>query len=213
MKFSPILTSSLIINPLRYFFATYTSQYGFLWDPNEKISTMEIGSVNDFNEIPLQQKPRILVNRGTYVLSKAGLSDNRLDGKDLFATGGLDNKKNTIWINGQASITIETTNEGTCEMLTDMVSVFLVWARPLICSTQGFNELGLPMQISECVVNREDREKFTATLTFPYVVEQQWRVDLDPIKFKSMLVNLTSPPVAGPTPGSTEQITTSISLP
>ena len=206
MNFSPILVSSLLVTPLRYFFSTYTAKYGFIWNVDPKISTIEIGTVNDFNQVPVQKKPRILINRGSYIITKSGLSDSRLDGKDLFATGGLDNKTNSVWINGQASITVEGTNEGTIEMLLDMVSVFLVWARPLLSSSQGFHEMGLPMQVSECTISHEDIEKFTSTIMFPYSVEQQWNVWLDPIKFKSIVANIIAP-------NTTPQVSTTITSP
>lgn len=190
MRFSPLLISATIIEPLRYFFKFYTKGQGLIWDEDEKIRTVDIGTVNDFHQIAPQRKPRILVDRGSYMISKTGLTDNLAEAKGIKELYGKSDRTNQVWIDGQAQIIIEAWKEGTCELLADMVSHFIVWSRPLLCDTQGFNEFGLGMQVSSCQPDKEDKEKFKVNIAFPYRMEEHWNVTWDSIKIKSFLTTI-----------------------
>lgn len=193
MIFSPVLLSSLIIEPLRYFFSQAPKiENGLYWNPDEKISNMEIGSVNDFHAIPLQKKPRILVNRGNYVITKSGLTDNLTQAPGIVASKGAMDHKNMVWVNGMAQIIIEAQQEGTCELMTDMVTHFIAGTRPIIMNTLNFNDFGLDMNVSTCDVDKEDIEKFKVVISIPYRFEDHWQVKFDAIKFKSMYVTLVN---------------------
>jgi len=190
MRFSTLLVSSLIIEPLRYFFGNYTNDQGLKWDPDDKVRTIEIGTVNDYNTIKIGANPRILVNRGTFMISKAGLTDNLAESKGTYELKGASNRINKVEISGMSQIVIEARNEGTCELIADMVSHFIIWTRPLLCDTQGFREFGLNMQVSDCQADREDTEKFKTVITVPYITEEHWKVDLDSLKLKGFFLEL-----------------------
>lgn len=191
MRFSPLLLSSLIVSPLRYFFANYSGQAGLVWNKDEKISTIEIGTVNDYNKIALESRPRIMVSRGSYRISKSGLTDSMVEAPDIYKVMGKSERTNLVYIDGVAQIIIEARNEGTCELISDMVSHFIVWARPLLCDTQGFNEFGMDMQVSDCMpAEQENTEKFRVVISFPYRMEEDWMVKQDSLKLKGFFIEL-----------------------
>lgn len=192
MRFSPLLVSSLIVEPLRYFFSQFPKREGQLfWDPDEKIRTIDVGTVNDFHTIGRQIKPRVLVNRGNYTISKSGLTDNLAQAKGIRELQGRSERTNLVWINGVAQIIIETTQEGTCELITDMVTHFVAGTRPFLMNECGFKDFGLDMGVSSCdVEGTEDTEKFKVVLSVPYSYEDSWMVTFDAIKFKAMYVGL-----------------------
>jgi hypothetical protein len=182
-----------MVEPLKFFFKQFPQEEGALfWDPDEKKTTIEIGTVNDFNKVPLQIKPRILVNRGNYTISKSGLTDNMTQAPGIKSVFGASERKNMVWVNGVAQIIIESTQEGTCELITDMVTHFIAGTRPFICNDMGFKEFGLDMGVSSCEVDREDTEKFKVVLNVPYSYEDHWMVRFDAIKFKAMYLTLMS---------------------
>lgn len=191
MRFSPLLVSNLIILPLRYFFSNYTSQANLIWNEDEKKRTIEIGTINDYNQIKIGSMPRILVGRGTYNIGKVGLTDNLAESKGIFESFGGSNRINMVQISGTIQIVIEARNEGTCELVTDMVSHFIVWSRPLLCDTQKFNEFGLNMQVSDCQPDKEDTEKFKTVITIPYLTEEHWTVKQDALKLKGFFIELS----------------------
>lgn len=193
MIFSPVLLGSLIVEPLRYFFSQAPRvKDGLFWDPDEKVSNIEIGTVNDFHKVAIQTKPRILINRGNYVITKSGLTDNMTQAKGIVESYGKNERKNMVWVRGAAQIIIEANQEGTCELMTDMVAHFIAGTRPIICNTLGFQDFGLDMNVSSCDVDKEDTEKFKVTINLPYSFEDHWQVKFDSIKFKTMYLSLVN---------------------
>jgi hypothetical protein len=187
MRFSPILVSNLIILPLRYFFSHYAGS-DLKYDSDPATSKIEIGSVNDFNKIEIQAKPRVMVNRGSYSITKTGLTDSMAEGETMNETKGLRDERNMVFINGSASVMIESMNEGTGELVTDMVSHFLVWCKPFICNTQGFKDFASPLTVSDPQVGREDKEIFQTTISVPYMMEEHWNVKTDALKLKGFFL-------------------------
>jgi len=192
--FSPLVVTKLIVLPLRYFFSTYTGGYDLHWDKDEKKSTIEIGGINDFHKVPLQLLPRILVDRGDYQIIKTGLTDNMAQ---RFIPAGTtvnnnDDRINMVFIQGQAQIIIEARNKGTCELVTDMVSHFIVWSRPFLCDTQGFKEFGLPMTVTTCSPDKEDTDKFKVIISFPYMMEEEWTVRQEALGLKGFFLSMTA---------------------
>lgn len=192
MVFNPLLVSALIVNPLRYFFANYASKVELQWDPDPKKSQIEIGTVNDFNTIPLEQKPRVLIDRGNYQIQKTGLTDNMMSAPGVKESLGLMHRTNMVFIQGMMVVNVEANNEGTCELITDMVSNFIVWSRPILCDSQGFKEFGLPMQVSQPQVVQEAKEKFSVQISFPYIKEENWTVNQDAIKIKNIFQTVSA---------------------
>jgi hypothetical protein len=189
-RFSPNFVSMIIVKPLRYFFTNYAGpDLKYSEDPKE--TKIDISSVNNYNKIELQEKPRILVDRGGYQISNTGLSDNMAEALPMDVTFGLDKRTNMVFINGQASITIEARNEGTCELVTDMVSHFLVWTKPYICNSQGFKNFAVPMSVSPCTPSKEDTEIFQVVISVPYLMEELWQVQNDALKINGFIQSLT----------------------
>jgi hypothetical protein len=193
-QFSPLVLESLIVEPLRYYFSTNTEQFKLIWDPDEKKRSMDIGAVNDFNKIPMQEKPRVLVDRGAYGANKTGIAHNMMSQKTFGETGGLIDKENLLFVQGTASVIVEARQKGTCETLTELVSRFLVWSSPQICAAAGFKEFAIPIQVSTCtVVNPEqETEIFSTTISVPWMKEDVWRVYTDGILFKSFVLKLVA---------------------
>ena len=200
--FSPFHLTRLVVEPLRYFFANYVGPE-YQWDPDDRISKIDITSVNNFNLTAIQINPRILVDRGTYEIVKTGVTDNLAFSKSLVENRGLTKRTNIVQIRGQMSIIIEARNEGSVEILTDMVSHFLVWTRPMICDSQGFNDFGLPMTVSNPSVAKEDIEKFTVTISFPYFAEEDWTTSNDAVTLRGYFYSATND-----SPGANETVST-----
>jgi len=190
MRFSPLLISNLIVKPLRYFFSNYAGE-DFLYDSDPKKTKIEIGSINDFHKIAIQEKPRILVNRGSFRYNGVGLDDNLAQGKSMFQTKGLQDKANMVLVQGEASVIVEARQEGTVELLADMVGHFLIWTRPFLCNTQGFKHFALPQTVSEPTLGKEDKEIFQVTIQVPYMMEEQWNVKSDALKLNEFFLTLT----------------------
>lgn len=189
MQFSPLTTPALILGPLRYFFSTYGGQNKLAWSDDPKQSDLEIDYLNNLHKIPLQQRPRILVDRGSYRMDKTGVTDNMAQAKSLHQTQGLDERINFILYTGEAQILIEARQQGVCELLTDMVTHFIAWTRPLLCDTQGFKEFGMPMQVGACRLLEgaaEDDHKFQVTISLPYIKEEQWQIKNDGVLLKAI---------------------------
>jgi hypothetical protein len=191
MRFSPLLVSNSIIQPLRYFFSNYAGA-DFKYNLDEKITKIEIGAVNDFNKIPVGVKPRVLVNRGTFQIRSTGLDDSQATAKSTLETKGLTDKKNMVFIFGEASVLIESFHEGSVELLTDMVTHFLVWSKPFLCNTQGFKNFATPMTVTEPKVSKEETEVFQTIITVPYMMEEHWQVKSDALKLKDFFITLAS---------------------
>lgn len=190
MRFSPLLVTDLIVKPLRYFFTHYAKQANLVWDEDDKVRTIEVGTVNDYNTIKLEARPRVLVGRSDYQILKTGLTDNLAQSKSIGELKGKSDRTNMVYIRGNAQIIIEAREQGTCELITDMVSHFIVWTRPLLCDTQGFNEFGMPMMVSECSPDKEITEKFKVIITVPFMMEEDWRVSQDTLKIKDFFIDL-----------------------
>jgi hypothetical protein len=189
-RFSPSFVSTLLVKPLRYFFENYAgSDYRYSDDPKE--TKIEIASANNYFRLPLQEQPRIIVDRGDFVINGVGLSDNLAESDGTKANLGLTNRTNFVLISGTAQITVQSRNEGTCELITDMVSHFFIWSRPLICDTQGFKQFAQPVSVSRCQQTKDDTEVLENTISFPWMMEEAWTVRDDALKLKSYYMNMS----------------------
>lgn len=189
MYFNPHYIEALIAEPLKYFFSTYTKNSKFVWDEDEKKRTVEIEYKNNVHMVTDNERPRILVERGTYQITKTGLTDNLAEAKSVYETSGLEDRINMVFYQGNASLIIEARQKGSCEILADMASHFILWSRPFLCSTQGFKEFGLPMTVGECELDagaEDGVEKFRVQIQLPYMKEEHWRVANDAVKIKNI---------------------------
>lgn len=185
-RFSPSFVSTLIVKPLRYFFANYAGD-DLKYDDDPKQTKIDIASVNNFFKIEIQEKPRISVDRGSFAIVKSGLSDSLAEGKAMSETLGLRDEVHFVMINGEAQIIIDAKSEGTCELITDMVSHFLVWTKPYLCNSQGFKSFADPLSVSPCSIAKEDNEILRTTITIPYTFEELWSVKNDALKLKDAI--------------------------
>lgn len=166
----------------------YTQGANFFWDPDPNKRTLEISEVNDFHKVALNERPRILVDRGGYQINKTGLSDNLAYAPPMKKTQGLQVMTNFLLYSGTAIVTIEARQQGTCDLLADMATHFIAWTRPLLCNSQGFKEFGLPMMVSPCApTSEEDDEKFQVVVQLPYIKEEEWVVRDDGIILKNVI--------------------------
>jgi hypothetical protein len=201
LTFHAGMVAPLIVDPLRYFFANYTKEGSNLyWDPDEKLRTVDIGEAFDFNKTALQEKPRIIVARGPYAVNKIGLTDNLAEAKAFATTGGRKDFRHLLLYNGSASMLIEARNKGTCELLATMVGRFMVWSRKLLCDSQMFKDIGLPMTMSECMMQPDEDPaitKFQIQMSFPWIREELFRIQDDGVTLKKILMTPTysSPPL------------------
>ena len=189
MQFSPLLLTSSIVEPLRYYFSSYGKPDGFLWSQDEKKRTVEIGDAYDMHKIAFQERPRILVSRGVYSINKVGLSDSLAEGIKFSDNKGLKKNTHMLLYTGTATMTIEARNKGTCELLTDMATHFIAWSRGPICDTQGFKNFADSMTVGECATTQDqDDVTFQITVQMPYVKEEQWTMRDDGVLLKSFLL-------------------------
>lgn len=192
MTFSPILIPALIIEPLKYFFSTYGVSSKLVWNEDEKKRSVDIDHMNNFFKVALEERPRILVDRGPFQINKVGITDNLAEQQRFKETSGLKDRINMLLYQGTATILIEARNMGTCEILADMTSHFLNWARPEICNSQGFKDFGGNVSVSSCqLTEKENTEKFQVQIQIPWIKEEHWRVRDDGVAIKNILNNLT----------------------
>lgn len=190
-KFSPLLVTASILEPLRYFFSAYGDPTQFTWSEDERKRTVDIADVHDYNKVPLQERPRILVSRGNYNISKIGLSDNLSEGLPFGMNRGLKQNKHMLLYSGTATIIIEARNKGTCELLTDMVTHFIAWSRAEICDTQDFKNFADALTVSECApTNDQDDTTFQTTVQVPYMKEEHWMIRDDGPSLKGYLLKV-----------------------
>lgn len=191
MYFSPAYLSALIVRPLRYFYENYGPP-DLKWTNDPKTSLIEIDTINNFNKIPIQNKPRILVSRGQYSVAPTGLTDNMAQADSVFASKGIRHSRNMVLIQGVAQIMLEARNEGTVERLVEMTQHFLSWTSPMIADAHGFKNFAQTLNVSTCNPSRDDTEIFACTINIPWIREEQWKVDgKDDVKIKNFLMTIT----------------------
>lgn len=188
---SPAYLSSLIVEPLRWFFERHVSE-DITWSPTPELSGIEIDTINNFNKIKIQAKPRLLISRGGYSISGVGISDNLLSGKDFSETRGLKYSEYMSILNGVSQILIEARSEGVVEKVLDIVSHFISWSGPLICATHNFKQFGSNLGISPCTPSKEDIEIFQATISIPWSKEEVYRYSTEGIQLKQFLLQISS---------------------
>lgn len=189
MLFSPAYISNLIVRPLRYFFENHAPEE-LRWDIDDKKSCIEIDTINNFNKVKIQAKPRILVSRGQYSVNPVGLTDNLASARSIYEMKGSTDKINMVTIQGVAQIMVEARNEGTCEKVLDVAQHFLAWTAPMIANAHGFKQFALPLNVSTCNPNKEDTEIFSCTINVPWFREEHWSVKSDDVSIKNFLLTL-----------------------
>ena len=190
--FSAPFISSLIVGPLRYFFNQYGPPNSLLWSSDVNQTEIEIDTVNNFHKIAIGQKPRVLVERGQFGISPTGLTDNMAEQVNVGITLGKTNRTNFLLYTGQASVIVQSRQEGTCERVADLAHHFLLWSAPYLCSTQGFKTFAKNLIVGPCTPSSEDVEIFEVQIAVPWVKEEAWSVSNDAITIKGIDLFLSS---------------------
>lgn len=188
--FSPLYITNAIVTPLRYFFHKMApAKFKYLLDDREN-SDIQIDSVNNLFQQVMGVKPRILIDRGSFIVDRTGLTDNMSYSTPLSNKTPVKQTRSLVLIRGSAEIIIEASTEGTVELLTDIVQHFIVWTRPQICEFLGMKEFGLPLQVSSVQPTSEDREKFAVRISVPYIKEEENFIQENGFKIKDILTDM-----------------------
>lgn len=180
-KFHPLLITRTLIRVLQFCFGQMPNP-DYKWDPDPVKSALDIRVVNDKDEQTndsIQKRPRIIVSRGSYQISESGLGQSMTDADPVQVAKGAGQSKHMHVINGSFSVIVEANNEGTVEMLTDMVATFLTWSSVHICNTFGFNKFALPLFVGEPAMDKEDVEKFKVVINGNYLAESHYKINRD----------------------------------
>ena len=188
---SPAYLSALIVEPLRWFFERHVPK-DIAWNSDPAISSIEIDTINNFNKILIQAKPRILISRGGYSISGTSISDSLFSGKSFTETKGLKYSEHLNMLNGVSQILIEARSEGVVERILDITSHFVSWTGPLICTTHNFKQFGANLNISPCTPGKDDTEIFQASINVPWSREEIYKSSTEGIQLKQFLLRLTS---------------------
>jgi hypothetical protein len=193
--FSIGAVAQAIIVPLRYYFSTYSLGANFVWNEDERLRTMDIFESQDLNRIPLGEKPRVVVTRGGFSAAGTGLSNNLATGVSFGAKKGDQYNQNMAMYQGQATVLIEARTKGACELLSDMVTHFIIWSQPLLCDTQGWKQFGLPLSVSDCNITAGEDPgivKFQVQVNVPWLKEERWLARTDGPELKKLLLEVTN---------------------
>ena len=188
--FSPLALRYAILEPLRYlFFRAAPPELRYSGNPAEtKIVICAKNSMVE--ETPVQIKPRILLGGGGYVFNRAGLTDNMSSQAPMTESFGAIDSQNMLIVQGSNTLVIEAADEGVALLLADMASNFITWSSPHICNTFGFKTFGFPLQVSSVEMDKEDKEKFTASIGIPWVFESRWKIKEDALKLKDFFISI-----------------------
>lgn len=191
-KFSPLIIHRVVLDSLRYFFSN-VSREELRWSSDPKETGILIDTVNNIlvKGEAAQKKPRILFSRGPYTIQKTSLTGDLAEGKYAHQTFGRHHSKHMNIVNGSFTIIIEAYHEGTAELLADMVATFLTWSSDHVCNMFRFKQFGYPMQVQECTLDEENKEKFKIVIGSGYTTETCWTLDEDAIKLKGLTLALT----------------------
>ena len=191
VKFSPLIIHAIMLTVLRYFFRNCPREE-LRWDEDVKKTHVIIETVNNIINLDdeYQKKPRILITRGPYTIQKTSLTGDLVEGKAAQDTFGLKQSTHMNLIGGQIVVTIEASEEGTCELLADMVSTFMTWSSDHICNTYRFKKFGYPMYVQDCQLDEENKEKFKIVVSTEYLTETSWELREDAIKLKGLYLDL-----------------------
>lgn len=181
INFTPLTVVTFFRDVLQAYFRQANPE--MRWS-NDKDSKLWIGTVNDYHQsVAYQKLPRILVTRGGV---SAGIR---------FINDSLEVKQNgkhysTMPINGSLMVIVEASDEGTTEILGEVVRRLIVRAKPMIESEFGFQAFAREWSMSECQPDREDKEKFKITIQIPYIVEDRWYQEQEEVLLKGVLLEL-----------------------
>jgi hypothetical protein len=182
--FSPFMLRATFLDTLVYFFSrTPMQELRYSVDPEQTKIVIDTTDNKNSGEL-VQNKPRILVNTGGYMISRMGLTDSLAErNPDAPYVGAIDNR-NIVMVRGAGTILVEAAEEGVALMLSDMVSCLFTWNVQAICNTFGFKDFGFPLQVSQPMPAKEDVEKYQVSIHIPWVFESAWSQKEDALRMK-----------------------------
>lgn len=189
--YSPLYVTTFIRDLLRELFKEYGGEQ-YSWDSDPKKSKITIGTVNDnHSNARTQQFPRILVQRGPLQCNSQFLSNNlRIRESGGISRGGKDIHRQDI--HGSMLIIVEARNEGSCELVGDLVRQFIAWSKLFIETTFGFQAFARQLSVGTCDMDREDTEKFKININIPYTVEDGWEIEGNLTRLNHIFSSLSS---------------------
>lgn len=188
INFNPLTVVTFARDCLRKLFMEFSDEYAWAEDPNE--SKIWIGTVNDYNAaVPIQKIPRILLQRGDVVTNTLSISNSL---EHVHGTPNDIVKNFRKDLQGMLNIIVETTSEGSCELLAENVRRFLVWSKPFIEEEFGFQRFAHQVSVSSCMPDRENKEKFKIQIAIPYIVEDRWFTQQVYIRLKAIFQEVKS---------------------
>lgn len=193
LRFNPAVVGDVITLPIKHFFEENGKDYGLHFSEDDASTQIRITTVNDINRRTRSFYPAIYVDRGGYGVRSLSISDSMSEQLPFPKTGGITDRINSQLIEGTATINLIAAQEGTLELMIDIVSHILTWSSPVICDVLGFKRFGIPMQVSSVAIQEHadnGTAVFRAQIQFPYSKEEHWKSYNDGVKLKSMLQNL-----------------------
>jgi hypothetical protein len=192
-KYNPLAVTASFVGPLRYWFGTYGASQQAQWTEDPNTRQIEIEYANNLHKVPIQERPRILIDRGPVSVTKSGLDEDLATAKPFSQTRGIMDRTNFLLYNGSIQMIVEARQQGTCEKIADMACHFLAWSRPFICGSQGLREAVFPMDIGNCQLlpMSEDDEKYSITVNMPFMHEERWHVGNQGIILKDIQYQLS----------------------
>lgn len=187
--FSPLKLEYAILTPLRKFFSDYAGE-DFKYSNDIRQTKIVIKATHDLNSEEVNHAPRIIVDRGGYTITKNFITEGMSSQDPLGITKGLTKQKRHAVIAGEAAIIVEAREQGTCELLTEMTSLFLAWTGDHICRTYGFKKYADPLSISPCMNSKNDDDIFQCQIRIPYQAEMLWKFENDAVILKDIGVDL-----------------------
>ena len=187
-NFNLLSVVTFIKDTLRKLFLEFSDE--FKWSSSPTESKIWIGTANDYNaEEILQKIPRVLIQRGSIMMNTNFISNN------LEYVEGTPNdltKHKRQDLQGDITIIVETNSEGACEVLAEQIRRFIGWSKPFIESEFGFQAFARQVQISPCIPDRENKEKFKIQLVIPFSIEDRWETKQVYIKLKAIFQEIKS---------------------
>lgn len=185
--FNPLKASRAVLIPIRALFTYYAPDH-LKYNNDVSETKILIDTANNFHGTRVETQPRILVNRGPYMIASRSIDEDLALSKNMFDTKGLVDRQNLSFIQGQATITIEARDEGVCELIANMISSYLHMASHLIAREYGFTSFARPMNVGSCAPfqDAEQDTSFRVVITLPYETQDMWRIKQDSIKIKEI---------------------------
>jgi hypothetical protein len=209
-KFSPLEHYYYLRNPLIYFFTNYPPgrNNNLRYDTDETKSQLLITSIDNYYEIKANEKPRVLIDRGAYATQTLGIDNSMLNSAGPYENLGNNDASYMILYTGTSSIKIQARNQGTCDLLADIVSHFYLWTAPLLAGSNGYKTFGQPgISVSSLMPTDTSQAgdgptTFEVVISIPWSKEELYVYSQDGVIMKNcfLSVNGTQQPISQPSP-------------